>query len=237
LKVTALKDGVIASQTCLVPPDTTPGGIIELSVDTVPPEMICPSDIAVECSEFGGSSASSSTLKAFLASAEQNTTDNCDPNPKVTNNAPILFPLGETPVTFTATDAAGATSDCTAVVKVLDTTPPQIGAIVAEPSVLWPPNHKMVPVKVNISASDICTAKPSCKIISVASNEPIDGLGDGNMTPDWVITGDFTVNLRAERSGIGSDRIYTITISCTDTSGNSTSRATKVTVPHDKKLK
>jgi hypothetical protein len=49
----------------------------------------------------------------------------------------------------------------------------------------------MVPVVVNVSASDHCGGSVSCRIASVASNEPIDGLGDGDTAPDWEITGDL----------------------------------------------
>jgi len=67
----------------------------------------------------------------------------------------------------------------------------------------------------------------------VTSNEPVDGLGDGDTGPDWQITGDLTVNLRAERSGQGSGRIYTITIECTDFSGNSSTKTVTVSVPRN----
>ena len=36
-----------------------------------------------------------------------------------------------------------------------------------------------------------------CWIIDVSSNELVDGLGDGDKAPDWEITGDRTVDLRA----------------------------------------
>ncbi|HET9433357.1 MAG TPA: T9SS type A sorting domain-containing protein, partial [Chitinophagaceae bacterium] len=48
--------------------------------------------------------------------------------------------------------------------------------------------------------------------------------------PDWEITGHNTVNLRAERSGKGSGRIYTITVECADGSGNKTTSTTEVSV-------
>ena len=38
---------------------------------------------------------------------------------------------------------------------------------------------------------------------------------------------------RAERSGKGTDRVYTITTTCIDQHGNSTQSTTTVTVPHD----
>ena len=108
-----------------------------------------------------------------------------------------------------------------------------ISAVLASPSVLWPPNHKMAPVTVTASASDLCSAAPVCKITAVSSNEPINGTGDGDTALDWQITGNLTANLRAERSGSGSGRVYTITVACTDASGNSSAKTTTVTVPHD----
>ena len=48
---------------------------------------------------------------------------------------------------------------------------------------------------------------------------------------DWQIMGPLTVDLRAERSGTGLGRVYTITVRCTDTNGNLARSAVKVTVP------
>ena len=136
-------------------------------------------------------------------------------------------------VNLGVSDDFGSTAGCSSAVAVVDTTPPTIASLSASPSILWPPNHKMVPVNVNVMSSDICDPVLTCQIFSVNSNEPVNGLGDGDTAPDWEITGDRTLNLRSERSGTGSGRIYTITVSCTDTSGNSTRRATTVTVPRD----
>ena len=55
------------------------------------------------------------------------------------------------------------------------------------------------------------------------------GKGAGQTTPDWVQTGDLSVDLRAERSGKGTGRVYTITVECTDASDNS---ATSTSVGH-----
>ena len=92
----------------------------------------------------------------------------------------------------------------------------------------------MVPVVVAIDATDNCDSEPICQIISVASNEPVNGLEDGNTAPDWVFSGNLTVKLRAESFGTGSGRIYTITVECADSSGNSSTDTATVTVPHDK---
>jgi photosystem II stability/assembly factor-like uncharacterized protein len=90
----------------------------------------------------------------------------------------------------------------------------------ASPAVLWPPNHKMVPVTVSAPAG--------WAILSVTSNEPESGLGSGDLAPDSQITGRLTVNLRAERDGRGTGRIYTITLA-----NGSARNSAVVRVPHD----
>ncbi|MGZ5565853.1 MAG: hypothetical protein ACXWKG_02460 [Limisphaerales bacterium] len=109
--------------------------------------------------------------------------------------------------------------------------PISITSASASPSVLWPPNHKLVPVTISVAT----TGSPAtCRIVSVSSNQPINGTGDGNTSPDWVITGDLTVLLRAERAGnIKTNRVYTITIECADSFGNTVRQNVFVTVPHD----
>src|SRR5205085_1599315 len=114
-----------------------------------------------------------------------------------------------------------------------DTAAPVIHSVSATPNSLWPPNHKMHEVAVHVSATDNCDSSLSCRITSVHSDEPINGTGDGNTAPDWVIDGALAVDLRAERAGTGDGRVYTITVTCTDDAGNHSSKATHVTVPHD----
>jgi len=110
----------------------------------------------------------------------------------------------------------------------LPCTAPAITSLAAAPNVLWPPNHKMGPVAVSVSASGGC-GDASCRITSVSSNEPVDADGD------WVITGSLTLNLREDRLGNGTGRVYTITVECIDGSGNSTTKTVTVTVPHDQR--
>ena len=149
----------------------------------------------------------------------------------------IPLPLGAYTSTLTVDDGKGGMASDTVTVTVVDTTPPSITSVTASPNVLWPPDHKMVLVTVAASASDLCSAAPVCKITSVSSNEPINGTGDGDQEPDWKITGAFTVNLRAERLGTGSGRVYTLTVGCTDASQNSSTKTVTVTVPHDQPKK
>lgn len=208
---------------------TDPGGLTASCTgnvtvtDNTPPVITCPQAITLECTSPAGA------IGTFISSAA----DNCGVQ-SVTCNPPSgsTFPFGSTAISCSATDTSGNSStSCGSSVTVVDTTPPSIASAAASPKQLWPPNHKMVAVKVSASASDICDTAPSCQITSVSSNEPENGLGDGDTSPDWEITGALTVNLRAERSGTGSGRLYTSEMRCTDHSGNSSTATVGVTVP------
>jgi serine protease len=112
--------------------------------------------------------------------------------------------------------------------------PPAITGATADPSVLWPPNHRMVDVTVDYNVTDNCPLPPNSCTLSVTSNEPVNGQGDGDTSPDWIVLDDHHVLLRAERAGNGNGRVYTITITCTDSGGNSSSEQVEVRVPHDR---
>jgi hypothetical protein len=142
------------------------------------------------------------------------------------------FNLGQHTVTLNATDEAGNTGSDNVIVKVIDTRPPEITATVT-PSALWPPNHKYVEVRINVTAFDICDPSPNITFVSITSNEPDNGLGDGNTVNDVIIVNDFTFKLRAERSGKGSGRTYTITYKATDASGNTVIASVTIEVPHN----
>jgi len=106
-------------------------------------------------------------------------------------------------------------------------TPPAITSLTVDPAVLWPPNHKMVPISLQVTATG--DPSPECRIDSATSNEP--GIVTGE--DDWVVTGSLTMDLRAERAGSGNGRVYTINVTCTNTSG-SVSRRISVNVPHNR---
>jgi hypothetical protein len=112
----------------------------------------------------------------------------------------------------------------------VDVTPPTINGMPTPGTVLWPPNHKMVQVAV-VSATDLGTGVASFDVTG-SSNESSDPLN-----PDIVITGSGVqprvVNLRADRLGSGSGRIYTLIATATDGAGNKATATATVIVPHD----
>jgi len=87
-------------------------------VDNTPPSIACPADVTVNADE--NCQATDVDLGTPVVS------DNCDPNPAVSSDAPASFLLGTTAVTWMATDDDGNRSTCTQKVMVIDNTPPTI---------------------------------------------------------------------------------------------------------------
>ena len=202
--------------------------------DFTSPEITCPEDITVECSTGGGTPWDDPQLAGFFAAPAA--TDNCDPGPVITHDAPLLFPLGETVVTFTATDDSGNESTCEATVNVEDTTPPVL-EVALNRYVLWPPNHNMSTILAEVTVTDVCDPEAAFVLAGVSSSEPDNGMGDGDTENDIqgadLGTADVEFQLRAERMGPGDGRVYTILYTASDESGNTTDSTLTVTVPHD----
>lgn len=223
-----------------------PGGEIRaqlILVTNTAPTLECPTPVVIECN---------STNVALVAA----TVSDVDGNPLTvvwtvngvslqTNSLPAATPgvaqtvtllayygVGTNQVGLSVSDGIAPAVTCATTVTVQDTTPPVITSITASPNVLSPPNHKLIEVGVTVVAYDICGAVTS-KIVSVTSNEPENGLGDGDTAPDWLITGDLDVILVAERSGRGNGRTYTITVEVTDEYENTATGTVTVLVPHD----
>ncbi|OLE66806.1 MAG: hypothetical protein AUG09_05670 [Acidobacteria bacterium 13_1_20CM_2_68_7] len=193
--------------------------------DLTAPAIVCPADVNLEC-PAGAANIGQATAA-----------DACDPTPIITNNASPIIPLGAMVVDWTATDASGNRASCPELVNVRDTTSPRI-AVVTSPSVLWPPNHRMMDVSASVAASDAC-GTTAVSLVSVNSTEPDDspGTGDGNTVNDIQGpvpgSGGFNFALRAERDGGGGGRVYQVTYSAVDGSGNRSIATSFVFVPHD----
>jgi CHRD domain-containing protein len=218
------------------------GQLIAAVATNSPPSVSCPATETVEC----GTTAEVTIAVSDPEGDALTVTWALNGTPVQTNTLPAsapavaanisfsaLLPLGTNIIDVTVTDTATNTASCSAMVVVVDTTPSVIVSANANPNSLWPPNHKFVDVRISAQVTDTCSST-TWKIIKVKSNEPVNGLGDGDTGPDWQITGDHSLKLRAERSGKGSGRTYTVTIQAADTSGNlSKTKDVTVTVPHN----
>jgi hypothetical protein len=143
-----------------------------------------------------------------------------------------LSTQGCDPVTVD-TDTTGRTLECratnrggtsTSIVAVKrDTTPPAVTCR-PTPSILWPPDNKLVPVLVDVAVSDATSGAEGF----VLTRTPPEGSADFALgTPD--VTG----MLRAQRAGSEGDRVYTLTYKATDVAGNASTCVASVAVLHD----
>jgi hypothetical protein len=200
--------------------------------DTENPVITCPANITVG----NDPGLCSATVNPGVATA----TDNC-PGVTVSGtrsdgqplNAP--YPVGTTTITWKATDAVGNMATCPQTITVNDVEPPVITASVAT-SCLWPPNHNLVNVGLSLAVSDNCTAAAQIVVdVKVTSDErPDGGDGDGNFSPDAVVTGtgvNRIVRLRTERMGGSNGRVYLIRITATDQYNNTSLKVLRVDVP------
>ncbi|GEM_PF-4956041 len=137
---------------------------------------------------------------------------------------------GTTQVSYYAVDNAGNTESAKGLTIRLDETPPVISGLPQVGCTLWPPNHKLTEVA-TVSASDTLSGMATFDV-SAGSNEPA-----GNHGPVTVVAGTALqpriVQLRSERSGQGSGRVYTISATAKDLADNTATATATCTVPHD----
>ncbi|GAA5186275.1 hypothetical protein [Ferrimonas gelatinilytica] len=91
----------------------------------------------------------------------------------------------------------------------------------------------MVEIDVEIQVSDNQDSSPDVWLEAVISADSENERGDGNTSRDIDIKEDGRIFLRAERSGLLDNRIYTIVFKAKDDAGNVTSEKKTVTVTHD----
>ena len=158
--------------------------------------------------------------------------------PWVSANTQLTFQLTVTdPYVGEDGDVASVASVTVTVVNI--NTPPTLVNPRADVPVLWPPDHRLVPVRIlGVVDPDQPPYNATITIDSVTQDEPTNGLGDGDTPVDAIIThnpgGDDTLLLRAERSGKGDGRIYHVCFTASDPEGG-VSGCVDVIVPHDKR--
>jgi len=104
---------------------------------------------------------------------------------------------------------------------VIPSSPPDCSAVAAQPSALWPPDHKLMEVTLPADAT----------ITAVTQDEPVHAIAAGpdaqrGAAPNRVL-------LRAEASGAGDGRVYRIAFTIVDQNGRSCTGTAAVAVPHD----
>jgi hypothetical protein len=203
-------------------PSTTPGSFNVTVVDTTPPSISAPSTVIAAATSASGATVNYTVTATDVVDGPVGVA--CSPASGTT------FALGLTNVDCFATDAHNNMAGASFTVDVIDT-PPTITSLTVSPSVLWPPNHAMIPVTVTATATDLADPHPTVRIISISSNQAVDAVdaGDAKTSPDWLITGPLTAQLRAERTS-GVDRIYTIVVQAMDAAGGSTTATVQVKV-------
>jgi hypothetical protein len=137
---------------------------------------------------------------------------------------------GTTTVTFFATDFAGNAEAPKTITINLDKTPPNLTCS-PSPNLLWPPDHKLVAVNTAVNLSDPISGPDAFMLVSLTNSEPDSG--DGDMQGFAIGAPSTSGQLRAERLGTGTGRVYTFTYTGTDRAGNSSSCTSTVNVPHD----
>ena len=111
------------------------------------------------------------------------------------------------------------------------------GSILPSKEILWPPDHRMVPVTIDVS--DIILSNPSAQmwidsVNVIETDKKGHNIYEKNIfEPDYQITGALSVNLRSERAGNSQGRRYIINVTFEDCSGQHSFNA-NVVVPHDK---
>jgi hypothetical protein len=196
-------------------------------VDTIPPLIACPANVTLECPadtsvEANGSATAGDTCGAVTITHSDQWQPSC-------GNAGTLAR------TWSATDQCGNSSQSVQTITVVDTTPPEFTFSVT-PTMLWPPDHKMVLITPSWMVSDECDAAPQISLVGIVANEGDNTIGDGHTSNDIQIGEDGSIYLRSERSGTSNDRVYTITYKAIDDCGNATVRSATVSIPHDFKV-
>jgi len=191
-------------------------------IDSTKPELQAPADILIEATGLLtpiviGQAKASDIFPVYIK-----------------HDAPQNFPLGNTVVTWKATDANGNFSTAKQNITVVDSTAPTFQLNVID-EILWPANHRMKHALTIDNVFDLVDGNPLVDI-QISSN------GDHRRhseKSDWEtkqIDGQWQVYLRAEKiTPAKEDRIYSVLVTVTDFSGNTAQDETEIIVPRHRK--
>ena len=158
-------------------------------VDTTLPTITPPANVTVN--------TNSGCTATGVVIGTATTADNCSVA-SVTNNAPSVFPLGVTTVTWTVTDGSGNIRTATQIVRVNDNVNP---TITAPANVTVASNNNCVAVNVNLGTP---VRADNCSVASVTNNG-LSSYPIGVTTVTWTVT-----------DGSGNTATSTQTVTVTD---------------------
>lgn len=142
-------------------------------------------------------------------------------------------------VTVTVADPVGASDTKTFAWTVIDNHPPVCTGASASPSLLWAPNHTLVPFSI-LGVTDEDHDPLAFTITRITQDQPLNSTGDGNTLPDATGVGTSTAAVRAERTGNlrvpDEGRLYQIDFTTSDGKPGGTCAGTVfIGVPHDQR--
>lgn len=148
------------------------------------------------------------------------------------NGTPLTLGEGRHLLEYRGIDPSGIEEAVKSVAVNIDKTPPQL-TVRLNQTELWPANHKMVPIQATLEPYDGMSGIASVVLTSITSSEAGDDTTAADIEGADYGTADTSFSLRAERSGDGNGRTYTITYTVTDQAGLSSAATATVTVPHN----
>lgn len=172
--------------------------------DTIDPEITAPSSITVGANSAQGTAATQGDIASFLAGASASDNLDGDISSSVTTDAPSVFPIGDTTVTFSIADSSNNVVTTTAVVTVADTNGPTVVA----------------PASITVAATDANGTAASDTAItsflnSASASDAVDGaVAATNNAPVTFPLGDtlvtFTSNDDAGNAGSASATVTVV---------------------------
>ena len=161
-------------------------------VDGVPPDITAPADMTIEAT----------AVMTPLTADDYDSATSTDGTADISSNAPPVFPLGATTITWTATDPAGNEMMDTQVVTVVDTTKPVIALLGANPQTV---EFGTTYTELNATATDeVDDDDELTRRIAIDANAV-----DTGTVGDYTVT--YTVSDKATNAATPVLRIVTVT--------------------------
>jgi len=220
------------------------GNVTNKTVTITNIDKVAPVTVASTGTEFNSNGWFNADVTVNLAATDNysgvaNTYFTVDGAEAQSGTSVIVSGEGNHVITYWSVDAAGNVEAIQTINVNIDITAPEL-TIAVGTSTLWSPNHKLVDITATVVADGGLSGLESIVLTSITSNEldydpsSVDDDVANDIQGAAFGENDTSFQLRAERSGEGTGRVYTITYTVTDRAGNQTTATAVVEVPHDK---